>query len=420
LNITQKIKALYNEFPPTFWFLVLITYIDHLGGSLVFPFFSLYVTQKFGVGMTQVGLLFTIFAGSGFVGGFMGGALTDKFGRRAMIIASLIISSISGLGMGLVGELGMFYTFACIVGLLGEVGSPAQQAIVADLLPENKRAEGYGIIRVAFNLSVTIGPAIGGLVASRSFLFLFIIDAALSLIAAVLAFLILPETRPMVSGEKEDQNLFQTMAGYGKVLRDRLFLAFSFVYMLMTVVYMQMNSTLSVFLRDVHGITPQNFGYIISMNAAMVVLFQFAITRRVSKYQPMIMMAMGSLFYAIGFGIYGFVASYTLFLMAMVLITIGEMIIAPVAQALVVQFSPEDMRGRYTAVFGLAWGIPWAVGPLTAGMVMDRYNPNWVWYGAGLLGLIATISYLWLHMVAAKRWRSMLDTSVGSKAVAVQ
>ena len=150
-----------------------------------------------------------------------------------------------------------------------------------------------------------------------------------------------------------------------------------------------MNTTLSVYLRDVHGVPPQGFGYILSLNAAMVVLFQFYVTRRMQGQPPLRMMTVGTLLYALGFGLYGVVADFTSFLFAMVIITIGEMIVVPVSQAFVAQLAPEDMRGRYMAFFGFSWIIPGMVGPLLAGLVMDNADPRWLWYAAGLVGVAA-------------------------------
>jgi MFS family permease len=84
----------------------------------------------------------------------------------------------------------------------------------------------------------------------------------------------------------------------------------------------------------------------------------------------------------------------------MVIITIGEMLVSPVAQALVASFAPEQMRGRYNAVFGiLGWGTPFAIGPLLAGKLMDSANPNWLWYACGIVGMLSVASYLILHRV---------------------
>lgn len=393
----EKAKSIYAEYPKTFWTLIAITFIDRVGGAMLFPFFALYLTKKFEIGMTQVGVLFAAFSISSFVGSMLGGALTDRFGRKGIIIFGLIASSMSTLAMGVVNAYEAFFIIAIFVGVLADTAGPARQAMIADILPEEKRAQGYGIFRVAFNLSVVIGPAIGGLLAARSYLLLFITDAVISLITAALVFRFIPETKPEAKPGEVQEGVAGSFAGYFRVLRDGAFMLFLGASMLMVLVYMNMNTTLGVFLRDAHEISEAGYGWILSLNAAMVVLFQFPITRRIENSPPFVMMALGMLLYAIGFAMYGFVSAYTFFLLAMVVITIGEMIVAPVGQALVAKFSPEDMRGRYMAVFGFSWAIPFAVGPYLAGLVLDNYDPNWLWYIAGSIGLLATFAFLALH-----------------------
>jgi len=402
----NRIRTIYDEYPQPFWILMLGSFIDRLGGALLFPFFSLYITFRFGVGMTEVGILFALFSIAAFAGNALGGALTDKFGRKSMFIFGLVASALSSLAMGFVDDLNQFYALAAVVGLLSSAGGPAQSAMIADLLPEKKRADGYALHRVVFNLSVTIGPAIGGFLATRSFLLLFILDAVSSIITAVIAYFLLPETKPETAEGEEEQTVMQSMGGYGEVFRDRLFMAFVSISVLMALVYMQMNSTLAVYLRDMHGLTTQQFGWILTINAGMVVLFQFWLTRRMTKRRPVILLAIGTLFYAVGFSMYGYISGAYVFLLAigaMVIITIGEMIVAPFQQALVAKFAPDHMRGRYMAVHGLSWGIPSTFGPLAAGLIMDNYDPRWVWYIAGVIGLLAVGGFVWLHFQAGDR-----------------
>lgn len=403
-NRRQQVVDVYHEYPRPFWTLVGVTFIDHLGGALLFPFFALYITSKFGVGMTEVGVLFAVFSISSFIGAMLGGALTDRMGRKGMLIFSLVSTSVSSVAMGLVNSMEAFFVLALLVGIFTDTGGPARQAMVADLLPERQRAQGYGIIRVAFNLSVTIGPAIGGLLAARSYLMLFIIDAIISLISAALVYLYLPETKPETHLGEEPESVTTTFAGYFQVLKDRVFILFIGANILLGLVYMNMNTTLGVYLRDVHGVPESGYGMILSLNALMVVLFQFPITRRIEGYPPMLMMALGTFLYAIGFAMYGVISAYFMFLVAMVIITIGEMLVAPVSQALTAQMSPEDMRGRYMAIFGFGWGIPYAIGPLLAGLVLDNAaDPRVLWYAAGIIGLLATASYIYLNRFTQKR-----------------
>ncbi len=392
-NLWRRSSAIYHEFPHQFWILVLGTFIDRLGGALLFPFFTLYLTRKFEIGMTMVGVIFGSFAISSFIGSMIGGALTDRIGRKSMLLFGLVMSALSSLLMGVVDALALFFLVTLLVGILSETGGPAQQALVADLLPEKQRAQGFGILRVAVNLAVTIGPLIGGLLATRSYMMLFVSDAVTSLITAVVVYFAIHETlQPKNEGEK-GATMGQTFRGYFTVVQDKAFLWFLGASILMVLVYMQMNTTLAVYLRDLHGVNERGFSYILSLNAVMVVLFQFSITRRLGKYRPLMVMAAGTLLYAIGFAMYGFVNLYLFFLIAMVIITIGEMMVSPVSQSIVARLAPEDMRGRYMAVYGFSWLIPIAIGPLLAGIVMDNYNPDWVWYLGGIAGLTSAWAY---------------------------
>jgi MFS family permease len=99
----------------------------------------------------------------------------------------------------------------------------------------------------------------------------------------------------------------------------------------------------------------------------------------------------------VGFTMFGLVSTYFFFVVAMLIVTTGEMIVIPVSQALVTRFAPEDMRGRYMAVFGLSWAIPAAVGPWAAGLIMDNLSPNLVWYACGVLGAVAVLGFFALH-----------------------
>jgi len=393
----RRIANIYDEYPRPFWILIGTTFIDRLGGALLFPFFALYITSKFDVGMTEVGILFGLFSISSFIGTFLGGALTDRLGRKGVLIFSLIATSLSSLVMGMVNSLQIFYLLALVVGILTDTGGPAHQAMVADLLPEEKRAQGYGMLRVAFNLSAAIGPAIGGFLASRSYLLLFIADAITSFITALIVKRFLPETKPQAKAGAPVESMAASFSGYLTILRDRIFMLFLGACILMGFVYMNMGTTLGVYLRDVHLVPESGYGLILSLNAVMVVLFQFPITRRIEHSPPMLMMALGAGLYAVGFALYGFVSSYLFFLIAMVIITIGEMLVAPVAQAITAKIAPEDMRGRYMAVFGFSFSIPYAIGPLLAGLILDNADPRWLWYAAGIIGLFATAGFILLH-----------------------
>ncbi|MEX1248288.1 MAG: MFS transporter [Anaerolineales bacterium] len=404
-SLLDGLRKVYREFPRRFWGVVGVSFIDSVGATLLFPFFALYITEKFSVGMTEAGLVLGTFSIASFVGGMIGGALTDRLGRKKLILFGLVASAITTLSLGLIGEFYLLFPVALIIGVFADVAGPAHQAMIADILPEEQRQEGFGMMRVVRNMAWIIGPSIGGFLANVDFFLLFVTDALVSCLAALLFFVYIPETKPAPKGDEKPESMLQTFAGYAKVLRDSAFVWFIVAMVLMILVYGQMYNSLSVFLRDVYGIPPQGFGFLLTSSAVVVILFQFWTTRAIKSRPPFLMMALGSLFYMLGFGMFGFVSAYFLFVTAIAIVTIGEMIVMPTSAALAANFAPEAMRGRYMAIFGLVWVVPFAVGPTAAGYILDNFDPNLLWHVGGILCTIAALAFYLLHLRLGKRER---------------
>jgi MFS family permease len=395
----SRLKKLYAEFPPLFWMVVVTLFIDSIGSTLLFPFFALYITQKFGVGMTEAGILLGMSSLSGLIGSVIGGALTDRFGRRRLILFGLVFSALSSLLFGLAWDVKILYFLVVIVGLLSRISNPAHDAMMADILPEDKRQEAFGITRVVFNYAWIFGTALGGLIASRSFLALFVADAILSLAVALILYRFLPETKPALHVEtKKSESFLTTVTGYRIVLRDLAYMGFTLAGMIVLIVYQQQYGALAVYLRDVHNIGSKSYGLMLSITGLEVVLLQIWISRTIRKYPPFLMMMLGALFFMVGFAMIGFVRDFESFLLAVIIATVGEMIMFPTNKALAVNFAPPEMRGRYMAVYDLGWTIPATFGPAAAGLILDRYNPNLLWYVGGILCAVAAISFYALHL----------------------
>jgi MFS family permease len=394
-----RLKKTYDEFPRLFWIVVGTLFVDAIGSTLLFPFFALYITRKFGVGMTEAGILLGISSLFGLIGSVIGGALTDRFGRRQLILFGLVFSALSSLSFGLAWDVKILYYLVIVVGLLSRVAGPAYDAMLADIVPEAKRQEAFGITRVAFNYAWIFGTALGGFIAARSFLALFIIDAVLSLLVAIILFRFLPETKPAAHIEAQKaESLLKTAAGYGIVLRDLAYMSFTLAGMIVLIVYQQQYGSLPVYLRDVHNIDSRNYGIMLSISGLEVVLFQIWISRIIRKYPPFLMMMLGAFFFMAGFSMIGFVQGIPFFALALIVATIGEMILFPTNKALAANFAPEDMRGRYMAVYDLGWTIPATIGPAAAGLILDNYNPNLLWYIGGILCAVAALGFYALHM----------------------
>lgn len=402
-----KLKKSQREYPTTFKVLMFATFIDRLGGFLLFPFFAIYMTERFGVTEVQVGFLFMVLSAGSIIGSMIGGALADKYGRRALVLFGLIASGVGSIVMGLVNAFYIFFIVTPILGILGDIGGPARQAMVADILPKEKQTKGFGLLRVSVNISATIGPILGGVLATQSYMFLFIADATTSIATAIIVYVTIPETKPQLKEGESEESLLKTIVGYKEVLKDTVYILFLLVSSITVLVYMQLNSTLSLFLIKYRGLSKDIFGWLLSTNALMVVIFQFWITKKTSKHVPMKMMALGTLFYLVGFGMYGFVYDIYLYFIAMAILTIGEMIVIPVSTAAAANFAPEDKRARYMAAYFFHWAIPNLFGVLIAGLVMHFISPNWLWYFAGILCIFAIIGFLSLKRTTQIRFSKL-------------
>jgi MFS family permease len=243
-----------------------------------------------------------------------------------------------------------------------------------------------------------IGPTIAGFVASKSFAGLFFIDAVLSCIVALIVYRFLKETKPPATDKHKEQIHTQPMGGYGSVLGDLPFMAFIFSFVVMMMVYLQMYGSLSVYLRDNYHINPRGYGLMMSTSAITVILLQIWTTQRTKNRPPFQMMALGAIFYAIGFTLFGVFGTLALFAFNVFIITVGEMIVVPTSQTLVANFAPEDKRGRYMAVAGFSWVIPSMIGPGLAGYILDNYNPHLLWYLGGIVTLISVAGFYLLHL----------------------
>jgi dipeptide/tripeptide permease len=191
--------------------------------------------------------------------------------------------------------------------------------------------------------------------------------------------------------------MWETFKGYRVTLRDSVFITFALLGMVVWLVYFQMNTTLAVFLRDEHGIAPTGFGLLLALNALMVVALQLWITRRLRGLPSMLVLAAGTALYALGFGMYGFVAAVPFFVLAMVIITLGEMVVVPVGQAVATQLAPQDMRGRYMAIFGFSHAIASGSGVWLAGQIATLMGPEYIWIMGGSVLALAALGYARLH-----------------------
>jgi MFS family permease len=400
-----RLRNLISEYPSQFWTLFWGNLIYAAGTGLIFPFLSLYLTGSLGFSMTEVGVMFLVVAGITAISQVVGGVLVDRLGRKPVMLFGLFGEVVPTVLMGLSGSILVgasgptrLLVVAILVVLFGFTGgayAPAAYAMVADLVESEKRTKAYSLLRIVQNVGVAIGPAIGGFIATRSYLVLFLCAGFSTLCYGLIAALFTRETLPPIEHSAQsstDRPASDT--GFGVVLADRTFIVFCGLYFISILIYGQMNTTLPVYLKQGFGIVESEYGLMMSLNAVMVVFFQFSLSSWVNRFDKGNMMAAGVLFFAVGFGMFAFVSTLPLFFLAQAIWTIGEMITSPISQAFAADIAPSSMRGRYLGFYSLICGVASGIGPLMGGVVMDRLGGRYIWYAAILFNMVVIAGFL--------------------------
>ena len=386
----DRIRRATSGYPRQFWLLFWGMLINRAGGSMIWPFMTIYMRQRLDLPLTTVALLLTLNSVIGLATTTVAGPVVDRFGRKAAMVLSLAACSATLIGMSMAGTLRLWMILMAVTGAFGPLYRVGGSSMVADLIEPERRAGAYALLRMIANLGIAIGPSVGGFVTAVSYTLAFYIAAGASALFALLILLFVGETMPQ---EQEATEQPQSDGGYGQILRDWPFLAFCGAYALAGMAYSLMMVLLPVYAKENFGLPENRYGFIMSTNAVMVVLLQFGVTRITERYPHLPVLAVGSFFYALGVGSVAWGWNFPTFLASMVVLTIGEMIMMPTSTALTANLAPPDMRGRYMSVYSLTWGIGFGIGPVIGGFLNDNLAPVAIWYGGLAMGLAATLGF---------------------------
>ncbi|MEJ5200401.1 MAG: MFS transporter [Anaerolineae bacterium] len=380
-----------------FWLLFWGTLINSAGGSMVWPFLTVYMRQHLDVPLTSITLLFTLNSAAGLIATSIAGPAVDRFGRKIAMTLSLAGSCAVYGAMNLAHTLPAWALLMTALGVIWPLYRVGADAMVADMIEPERRPGAYALLRVVSNLGIAVGPMIGGFLSTLSYAYAFTAGATANFLFLVLVLAAVRETLP--KHRPEDRPAHDD-GGYGPVLRDLPFVAFCAIYVVATMPSSIMMTLLAVYAKENFGVPESQYGFIMATNALMVVLFQYSVTRRSERHPPLRVLTLGALLYAAGVGSVALGRSFPAFVLSMAILTAGELLLVPTATALAANLAPVEMRGRYMGLFGVTWNIGFGIAPVLGGLLNDHLAPAATWYGGLVLGLIAAVGF---HLLARRR-----------------
>jgi MFS family permease len=385
-----------ERLPRTFWILFAGMLVNRLGG-FVFTFLAIYLVEQRGFTPARAGFVVSALGVGGVVAGPLGGWISDRFGRRSAMLVSLVGGAATMLQLGAARELPFVILAAFLVGLVGEMYRPAVQAAVADLVPPKQRNRAYGYMYWAVNLGFACAASLGGFLARRGYWLLFAGDAATTLAFAFVVLALVPETHPEPGGGRR-------LEGIEVPLRDRPFLVFIGLMSLLALIFQQGFVALPLDL-VAHGITPEQFGWLIGINGVLIVLLQPIGIRIAQRFSNGSVLAVSSLLVGIGFGATALARTPLGYALTICTWTVGEILFSPVAPTVVADLSPSQLRGTYQGVYMMAWGAAFCVAPAIGSSTLQRYGGGALWGGCLALGAAVGVA----HALAAAARRRRLE-----------
>jgi len=360
---------------------------------MVFPFLTIYVSEQLDLPLAQVASLITLNGLVGLLASFTAGPITDRAGRKWVMVLSLIGNGVTYLMFRGADSYLFFALLMSLRGLFHPMYKVGTSAMVTDLVTPEQRADAFALMRTADNLGIAIGPAIGGFVAAASYDASFTAAAVALLTFGLLVALFARETVPRKEAIAVSEGQVSESIGYGEVIKDRQLLAFVSSFTLFKICSVMLWALLAVYAKQNYGLPESQYGFIPTTNALMVVLFQVGVTKITKRYLPLPVMAVGTLIYALGVGSIAAGQGFWGFWLSFVVITIGELMIMPTSTTYVANLAPIDMRGRYMSFFSLSQGAGRGIAPLLGGLLNDYIGPKAIWYGGGLIGLAGAASF---------------------------
>ncbi len=391
-SLRSAIAAQFSGMPRIFWWLWSGALVSSLA-TFVFPFLALYLMSR-GFGAQRTGLLVALLGVGSLLAGPVSGTISDHFGRRPAVLIALIGSALAAAWLGVARSVPMVAPGVMVFGLCSSMVYPVVNATVADLMSPDETQRAYGLLYWAQNLGIGISAWLGGAIATRSWLLLFLLDAATTLVFAALVWRRVPETRPAPIAHESGPR------GWRSLLADRALIGFLAAMLVAELVFWQFLFALPIAMaRD--GLSAEQFGRAVAANCLLIVLVQPWSTRALQRFDSGSLLAAFALLLGAGFGAYAACKTAPQYLAATLVWSVGEVVGLPAASALVARLAPTDLRGRYQGAFSLSMSAAMTIAPALGGIVIERFGMQALWMGC--LGVGLAVAAAQLALGAARR-----------------
>ena len=388
-TIQPKILDELRSLPRPVWFLFAGTFVNKFG-AFVMPFLALYLT-KAGYSKAEAGFALGAYGVGHFGASAIGGYLADLIGRRKTITLSMVLAAIAMMLLPFADSIYTVTIGAFFAGLTAELYRPASSALLADLVPPEKRVTAFAAYRFSFNAGWALGPATAGLLAEYGYLWLFAGESVTCAVFGVIAWFALPR------GVRSESKNAGWATALRRIAKDRGYLLVVSSYLAVGFVMFQMMTSLGVFVLQL-GLTEAHYGRLLSLNGLLIICLEIPLTSFTRRLPSGTAVALGYLLLAVAMAVQAFSSSYSMLIVASVFFSFGEMVAFPIAMVYIANRAPADMRGRYMGMIGFVWSTAMIVAPWSGLRLLD-WSPLALWLGCAGAACVGALLVFRIHRI---------------------
>lgn len=378
-----------RHLPRSLFVVAFATMVNRMG-TMAFPFLLLYLTRARHYSPGEAGTVIAMFGLSGLVTAPIAGRLCDRFHPVRIMQASLLGTAVALSIYPHVSGRGAILVASICWAVVAEAFRPASLMLRAELVGPSHRKQAQSLIRLSNNLGMSLGPAMGGILAQYSFQYLFWIDGVTSFLAA--AILLWAFRKGMPRGYSGVSPSTSSVPSVGP-LRDKRFLGLMVPLIAVLMVFFQSQSTMSLFVVRDLKLSEAFFGLSISVNTLMIVFLEIPVSHASAQWRHRVSLVIGTCFFALGFGALALVTGPWGLAVTVVIWSIGEMILFPSLVTYVMDIAPQSRRGEYMGMYVMALSVATVVGPWVGIQIYEHYGPTVLWISTFLLATFSALMF---------------------------
>ncbi|HKC25293.1 MAG TPA: MFS transporter [Thermoanaerobaculia bacterium] len=371
--------------PREVWVLFGATLVNRMG-TMALPFLVLYLTRSLAFTPAGAGAVVALYGACAIASSPFGGRLADRIGPLAVLRGSLFATGTLLLAYPLARSRLAVLAMTGLWAGANELFRPASLSAVAALVPPEKRRSAIALNRLAINLGMSVGPALGGFLASVSFPALFAVDGVTSLLAGAVLLSWRAAPRP---GASADGVLVVSRGALG----DRRLLFFLAAVVPVGMVFFQHEAAMALYLVSGLGFSERVYGLLFTLNTLIIVALEVPLNAWTAAWPHARSLATGALLVGSGFGLLALARSLPAVALTVVVWTFGEMTLLPAMGAYVADLAPADRRGAYMGLYTMAFSVAFAVGPWLGTLVLARRGAVALWGGCFVFGVVSAIAF---------------------------